>query len=70
MAGWRQGVWKATVLAAAIGLLLGWGGGCGPSRPDPREQPGFKDTTDPSAIPQLPENPEEEAGGQGGEVES
>ena len=33
--------------------------GCGEDKPDPREQPGFVDTTDPSKVMGLPADPNE-----------
>ena len=38
----------ASLLVGCLGISMF--AGCGSSKPDPRTQPGFKDTTDPGAV--------------------
>jgi hypothetical protein len=48
------------------GLLLGslFLSGCGEKQPDPREEPGFVDTSDPSKVMELPKDPRKQPGAQ------
>ena len=53
---------KYLVCASLMFILLFGGMGCQKKKPDPREQPGFKDTSDPSTILQLPQDPRQMKG--------
>lgn len=47
---------RAWIMMGAVSLSVMMLSGCGDSRPDPKSQPGFKDTTDPGTV-RMPQSP-------------